>query len=127
MAQVRSLAGQMVQSLLKLGLVEAAASLVAGVFKRTLVGFAAGGAVQAVTMAYLTRVSGKAFIDYFRHGQSWGEEGIDAVLLRQFQETSRGEFLQDFAGQMVHRVLEKFYPGKGSGSSAFSPGRKGGP
>ena len=66
----------MVQSVLKLGLVEAATSLIAGVFKRTLVGFAAGGAVQAVTMAYLTRVSGQAFIDYFRHGQSWGPDGI---------------------------------------------------
>ena len=70
--QVRNLAAQMVQAVLKLGLIEAAASLIAGVFKRTLVGFAAGGAVQAVTMAYLTRISGRAFIDYFRQGQIVG-------------------------------------------------------
>ncbi len=99
--QVRNLAAQMVQAVLKLGLIEAAASLIAGVFKRTLVGFAAGGAVQAVTMAYLTRVSGKAFIDYFRQGQSWGPEGVTETVLRQFEQTSRSEFLQDFASQFV--------------------------
>ena len=105
--QIRSLSGQMVQALLKLGLIEAATSLVAGIFKRTLVGFAAGGAVQAVTMSYLTRVSGKAFIEYFRAGQSWGPEGINGVLLRQFDLNSRSEFLQDFAAHVVQSVLRK--------------------
>ncbi len=121
--QVRNLAGQMVQSVLKLGLVEAAASLIAGVFKRTVVGFAAGGAVQAVTMAYLTRVSGKAFINYFRQGQSWGPGGINETLLRQFEQTSRSEFLQEFAGQFVHRFLQRFHPGASPGPAASA--RKG--
>jgi len=121
--QVRNLAGQMVQSVLKLGLVETAASLIAGVFKRTLVGFAAGGAVQAVTMAYLTRVSGKAFIDYFRQGQSWGPGGINETLLRQFEQTSRSEFLQEFAGQFVHRFLRRFHPDASPGPA--SSARKG--
>ena len=116
--QVRNLAAQMVQSVLKLGLIEAAASLIAGVFKRTLVGFAAGGAVQAVTMAYLTRISGRAFIDYFRQGQSWGPGGINETVLRQFDQTSRSEFLQDFAGQFVHRVLQKFHPGTSTGPAS---------
>lgn len=105
--QVRSLAAQMVQAVLKLGLVEAAASLIAGVFKRTLVGFAAGGAVQAVTMAYLTRVSGRAFVDYFRQGQSWGRDGIEGIVLQQFEANSRTEFLQDFAKGVVDRVVRK--------------------
>ena len=121
--QVRNLAAQMVQSVLKLGLVEAAASLIAGVFKRTLVGFAAGGAVQAVTMAYLTRVSGKAFIDYFHQGQTWGPGGINETVLRQFEQTSRSEFLQDFAGQFVHRFLQRFHPGTSTGPA--SSARKG--
>jgi small GTP-binding protein len=108
--QVRTLAGQMVQSVLKLGLVEATASLIAGVFKRTLVGFAAGGAVQAVTMAYLTRVSGRAFIEYFRHGQGWGPDGIDGTVLSQFELNSRSEFLLDFASGVVNRVLKGVTP-----------------
>jgi small GTP-binding protein len=116
-SQVRSLAGQMVQAVLKLGLIETATSLVAGVFKRTLVGFAAGGAVQAVAMAYLTRVSGRAFIDYFRQRQSWGPDGIYGTLLRQFEQTSRAEFLQEFAGQVIDRVLHR---GRAESDAPFS-------
>jgi uncharacterized protein len=105
--QIRALAAMMVQAILKLGLIEAATSLIAGVFKRTLIGFAAGGAVQAVTMAYLTRVSGRAFIDYFRAGESWGNDGTDAVVFRQFELNNRAEFLQDFVKKVVDQVLEK--------------------
>jgi small GTP-binding protein len=121
-SQVRSLAGQMVQSVLKLGLIEAATSLVAGIFKRTFVGFAAGGAVQAVTMAYLTRVAGKAFIEFFRQGRSWGKAGVDGAVLRQFEQTSRTEFLQDFASDVIDRVLSKVL--HGAGPAAQAAGKK---
>jgi small GTP-binding protein len=104
---VRMIGSQMVQILLKLGLVEAASSLVAGLFKSTLVGFAAGGAIQATTMAYLTHVSGIAFSEYFERGQSWGDGGMQAALVRQFELNSRAEFLQEFARQALDRVARK--------------------
>jgi hypothetical protein len=68
------------------------------------VGYAAAGAVQAVSMAYLTHVSGEAFSEYFRHGQTWGDGGMQAALIRQFDLTSRAEFLQAFAKQAVQKV-----------------------
>ncbi len=98
-----------VQAMLKVGLVEAAASVIAGIFKRTPLTFAAAGAVQAVTMAYLVRIAGKALAEYYRNGESWGEEGIEAAILRQFELNSRSEFLQEFAGQAVDRVLRKIH------------------
>ncbi len=107
-SHIRMIGGQMVQMLLKLGLVETATSLVAGIFKSTLVGYAAAGAVQAVSMAYLTHVSGEAFSEYFRHGQMWGDGGMQAALIRQFDLNSRAEFLQEFAKQAVARVSTKF-------------------
>jgi uncharacterized protein (DUF697 family) len=76
---IRMIGTQMIQMLLKTGLVEATTSLIAGLFKSSLVGYAAGGAVQAVSMAYLAHVSGNAFADYFRHGQSWGDGGMGAA------------------------------------------------
>ena len=103
-SHVRMIGGQMIQMLLKLGLVETATSLVAGIFKSTLVGYAAAGGVQAVSMAYLTHVSGEAFAEYFRAGQTWGDGGMQAALIRQFDLTSRAEFLQEFAKQAVQRV-----------------------
>jgi small GTP-binding protein len=103
-AHVKMIGSQMIQMLLKTGLVEASTSLIAGLFKSSLVGYAAGGAVQAVSMAYLAHVSGHAFADYFRHGQSWGDGGMGAALIRQFDLNSRAEFLQEFAKQALSRV-----------------------
>jgi small GTP-binding protein len=106
-SHVRMVGGQMIQMLLKLGLVETATSLVAGIFKSSLVGYAAGGAVQGVSMAYLTHVSGEAFAEYFKSGQSWGDGGMQAALVRQFDLTRRVEFLQDFAKQAVIKASSR--------------------
>ena len=106
-AHVKMIGGQMIQMLLKLGMVEAATSLIAGMFKASLVGYAAGGAVQVVTMAYLTHVSGLTFTEYFARGQDWGDGGMQAALVRQFDLNSRADFLQEFAMQAVNRVMKK--------------------
>jgi small GTP-binding protein len=106
-AHVKMIGGQMIQVLLKLGMIEAATSLVAGMFKSSLVGYAAGGAVQCVTMAYLTHISGLTFREYFARGQSWGDGGMQAALIRQFDLHSRAEFLQEFARQAFDKVISK--------------------
>jgi hypothetical protein len=80
------------------------------------VGYAAAGAVQAVSMAYLTHVSGEAFSEYFRHGQMWGDGGMQAALIRQFDLNSRAEFLQEFAKQAVVKVSTKFLQATGKTS-----------
>ncbi len=106
-AHVKMIGQQTVQMLLKLGLVEAATSLIAGLFKSSMLGYAAGGAAQAVSMAYLTHISGHAFAEYFAHGQSWGDGGMQAALVRQFDLNSRSEFLQEFAKQALQKIAEK--------------------
>ncbi len=98
---------QMIQMLLKLGLVEATTSLIAGLFKSSLVGYAAGGAVQGVSMAYLTHISGNTFAEYFARGQTWGDGGMQAALIRQFDLNSRAEFLQEFAKQALDKVMSQ--------------------
>ncbi|AMV39891.1 YcjF family protein [Planctomyces sp. SH-PL62] len=105
--RLRALAAQLGQAMLKVGLVEAASSVVAGVFKRTPTTFVAAGAVQAVTMAYLARIAGGALAEYFRNGESWGPAGIEGAVLRQFEANSRADFLQDFARQGLDRFLSR--------------------
>jgi small GTP-binding protein len=117
-SDVRMIGTEMIQMLLKLGLVEAATSLIAGIFKSTLVGHAAGGAVQAVSLAYLTHVSGETFAEYFRRGQTWGDGGMQAALIRQFDLTSRAEFLQQFAKQAVQKVSSRILHGGGNKPAA---------
>ena len=98
---------QLMAALLKLGLGEAATTLIAGLFKTSFVGYAAAGAVQAVTMAYLTRIAGLAFAEYFAQGQSWGEAGLNGTLLKQFDSTSRTDFLQEFIKQAALKLAGK--------------------
>ena len=108
-AHVKMIGTQMIQMLLKTGLVEASTSLIAGLFKSSFVGYAAGGAVQATSMAYLAHVSGHAFADYFRQGQSWGDGGMGAALIRQFNLNSRADFLHEFARQALSRVSKQVF------------------
>ncbi|WP_422930337.1 YcjF family protein [Singulisphaera sp. PoT] len=119
-AHVKMVGSQMAQMLLKLGLVEATTSLVAGLFKSSFVGYAAGGAIQAVSMAYLTHISGSAFLEYFAHGQSWGDGGMQQALIRQFDLNSRAEFLQEFAKQALDRVVSRVSPGSSSSAKSRS-------
>jgi small GTP-binding protein len=122
-SNVRVIGTEMIQMLVKLGLVEATTSLIAGVFKSTLVGYAAGGAVQAVSLAYLTHISGETFAEYFRHGQTWGDGGMQAALIRQFDLTSRAEFIQQFAKQAVQKVSSRIL--HGGSKPQESPASKG--
>ena len=116
---VRVLGTEMIQTLVKLGLVEATTSLIAGIFKSSLVGYAAGGALQAVSMAYLSHISGAAFAEYFRSGQTWGEGGLHSALIRQFDLTNRTDFLQEFTKQAVQKVSSRLI--SGSPKSEGSP------
>ena len=102
-SHVRMIGGQMIQVLLKLGMIEAATSLVAGLFKSSLVGYAAGGAVQCVTMAYLTHISGLTFREYFARGQSWGDGGMQAALVRQFDLNSRASSCRNSSSRHLIR------------------------
>ncbi len=104
---VETVGRQMAHTLLKLGVAEAAASVLAGLFKFNPIGFAAGGLVQAVTMAYLTRLTGNSFLEYLEHGQAWGEGGMNATLSRQLEETRRSEWLLQFAKMAIHRLFRR--------------------
>ena len=98
---------QMAQTLLKLGVAEAVASVLAGFLKFNPLGFAAGGLVQAVTMAYLTRLTGASFMEYLEQGQGWGEGGMQAALSRQLEESRRSEWIMQFAKMAIQRLFRR--------------------
>jgi small GTP-binding protein len=98
---------QMAQTLFKLGFAEAAASVLGGLLKFNPVGFMAGGVVQAVTMAYLTRLTGASFLEYVERGQTWGEGGMQAALTRHLEATRRTDWLADFAKAVLRHLFRR--------------------
>ncbi|MDR3639567.1 MAG: GTP-binding protein [Isosphaeraceae bacterium] len=117
-AHIQMIGDQMIRTLIRRRLVETATAWVAGLFKSTVVGYAAGGMVQAATVAYLTHVTGHAFYEYFERGQDWGDGGMSAALAREFEGKKRTEFFKDFARQAIDRLSRRLGGSRATGGAA---------
>ncbi len=106
MERGRELALSLGKTLLSLGVVKGATELIAKVLQLNVATYLVGKAIQGVTAAYLTRIAGKSFIEYFRHDQDWGDGGITEVVQRQFQLSRKDEFLKSFAKDALVKVVK---------------------
>lgn len=101
----RELALSLAKTLASLGIVKGALQLLSTALQTNVATFIAGRAIQAVTAAYLTRIAGKSFIEYFRQDQDWGDGGMTEVVQRQFQLNRRDEFVKAFVQDAIARVV----------------------
>jgi hypothetical protein len=106
MERGRELALSLAKTLTGLGIVKGAITLVTTALQLSIGGIIVGRAIQAVTAAYLTRIAGKSFIEYFRHDQDWGDGGITEVVQRQFQLNRKDEFVKSFVQEAITRVVQ---------------------
>lgn len=102
----RELAVSLAKTLASLGIVKGAVQLLSTALQFHVATFVVGRAIQAVTAAYLTRIAGKSFIEYFRQDQDWGDGGITEVVQRQFQLNRRDEFIKAFVSDAIARVIK---------------------
>lgn len=102
----KELALSLAKTLASLGIVEGAIKLVTTALELNIATFMVGKAIQGVSAAYLTRIAGKSFIEYFRHNQDWGDGGMTEVVQRQFQLNRRDEFVKAFVKDAIARVVE---------------------
>ncbi|MBE8989860.1 YcjF family protein [Nostoc sp. LEGE 12450] len=110
--QAQTVAGTMVSLMLKLGLVELSTKAISTVLKSNAVTFVAGGVVQGVSAAYLTRVAGLSLVEYFQQqeiaidsGTGLNLENLRQTLQKVFQQNQQIGFLQGFVKQSVKRLL----------------------
>ncbi len=102
----RELALSLAKTMASLGIVEGAVKLVSSALQLSVATFLVGKAIQGVSAAYLTRVAGKSFIEYFRHNQDWGDGGMTEVVQKQFQLTKKDEFVKAFVKDAIAKVVE---------------------
>ena len=102
----RELALSLGKTLASLGIVKGAIELLAAALQFNFGTLIVGKAIQGVTAAYLTRIAGKSFIEYFRHDQDWGDGGITEVVQRQFQLNRKDEFVKIFIQEAIERVVK---------------------
>lgn len=115
--QAQTVAGTMGSLMLKLGLVELSTKAVSTVLKSNAVTFVAGGVVQGVSAAYLTRVAGLSLVEYFEQqeiaidsGNALNLEKLRQTLQKVFQQNQQMAFLQGFVKQGVKRLLPEAQP-----------------
>ena len=102
----RELALSLGKTLASLGIVKGAVQLVAGALSLNVATLVVGKGIQGITAAYLTRIAGKSFIEYFRRDQDWGDGGMAEVVQQQFQLTRKDEFIKSFVKDAVAKVVE---------------------
>lgn len=102
----KELARSLTKTLVSLGIVRGATEVLTLALQTNVGTFVIGRAVQGATAAYLTRIAGKSFIEYFRRDQDWGDGGISEVVEQQFQLNRRDEFIRRFAQEAIARVID---------------------
>ncbi len=106
MERGRELALSLAKTIAGLGIVKGALELVSTALQLNIGTFVIGRAIQGVTAAYLTRIAGKSFIEYFRNDQDWGDGGMTEVVQRQFQLNKRDEFVKAFVQEAIAKVVK---------------------
>lgn len=114
-AQAKAIAGTLAEVMIKLGLVELASQALSPLLKSHLLTFAAGGMIQGISAAYLTRIAGLSLIEFLEQ-QAFKDEEISAssfslesfapYLKAVFQQNQRTDFLKS----LVQKGTAKLVP-----------------
>jgi len=102
----KELAFSLGKTLVSLGLVKGAIEVLAQALQLQMTTYLVGKALQGVTAAYLTRIAGKSFRQYFSQNQDWGDGGISEVVQKQFQLSRKNEFIQTFVQEAISQVVQ---------------------
>lgn len=104
----KEVAVTMAELMLKLGLVELSTKTLTTILKSNSVTFVAGGAIQAVSAAYLTRVAGISLAEYFATQTDTNYVNIEKlgkILQRVFSQAQENNLLKPFVTQVMSHIL----------------------
>jgi uncharacterized protein len=114
----QSAASAMGGLLLKLGLVEVSTQAIGSILKTNAVTYVAGGLVQGMSAAYLTRIVGLTLMEYFadqdivaaQPNPVWNPERFGTILQQVFQANQRLTVMQEFVQQGIQRFIPDAKP-----------------
>jgi uncharacterized protein (DUF697 family)/GTP-binding protein EngB required for normal cell division len=111
LSQAQTVSVIMGKLIVKLGLVELSTQAISSLLKSNAITYLAGGAVQGISAAYLTRLAGLSLIEYFQEQEVsiQSETGLNIERLTQkltkvFQENQRTVLLKEFVSQAIKSI-----------------------
>lgn len=111
--QGQKVATTLASLMLKQGVVELTTQAIAGFMKTNAVTYVAGGVIQGLSAAYLTRVAGLSLIDYFSTQEPYltpaeakplALDRLSQSLQTVFQQNRQTNLLQTFMGQAIEHL-----------------------
>jgi hypothetical protein len=110
LAQAKTVASQIGEILIKLGLVELSTQALGALLKSQLLTYLAGGAIQGFSAAYLTRIAGLSLVTFLENQSpelslnQWDWSQLANVVKQTFDQNQRLDLLQGFL-QTARRQL----------------------
>lgn len=108
--QAKTVAASLGSQMVKLGLVEMASQAISPLLKSHALTYVAGGTLQGLSAAYLTRVAGLSLVEYFEEqsqSQASGSFQLDRLVQKMkavFQDNQRSAFLKNLVKQGLARL-----------------------
>ncbi|MDJ0731479.1 MAG: DUF697 domain-containing protein [Crocosphaera sp.] len=111
LSQGQTVAATIGKLMIKLGLVELSTHAISSLLKSNAITYVAGGATQAISAAYLTRVAGLSLVEYFQEQeinanshQTIDLDKLSTKIKQVFEQTKRTEILQGFVKQTLPQL-----------------------
>jgi len=113
--QAKTIAKTLSELMIKLGIVEVSTQAIGALLKTNVLTYMAGGAVQGVSGAYLTRIAGLALIEYWESDDRSStdtapaiqRDRLQTIIKTVFQQNQRSAFLQGFVTQAFDRIISR--------------------
>lgn len=112
--QAKTVMGNLATQMVQLGLVEVATQAISPILKSHALTYVAGGTIQGLSAAYLTRIAGLSLVEYFEEcsmsldGTSNAPLQIDRLVQKVkqvLQENQRSVFLQGLVKQGIGQLI----------------------
>ena len=114
LSQGQAAASTLGKLMVQLGLVELSTQAIAGILKSNAFTYVAGGALQGISAAYLTRIAGLSLVAYFQEQEisldtkaGLNLDRLSAKIQQVFQDNQRTAFLQSFVQQAITRLAKE--------------------
>lgn len=106
--QGQNLGSIMGKLMVQLGLVEISTQTISNLLKTNAITYVAGGTIQAISAAYLTRLAGLSLIEYYQEQDCFNPqetnlnlEQLGEKIKQVFQQNQRSDFLLNFVKQTL--------------------------
>ncbi|WP_267383885.1 YcjF family protein [Cyanobacterium sp. uoEpiScrs1] len=108
-SQGRVLSGIIGKSIVQLGLVELSTQTISSVLKNNAITYVAGGTVQAISAAYLTRLAGLSLVEHFQD-QDVDSTVVKEIDLKQFPQKIKKVFEKNKRTALVKNFIQQTLP-----------------